>query len=158
MLTPRLQMNPALFFCNPGQNFTPPVYDFEYTLNGNPVEINSLEVTWISGSYEGMFDVDLYFNNLFDSLSFLDRGAQAYSGSESNPTILAGVYPVDSTTSLAYVDYNSGSVYYYEPIGGDLYIAEAATPEISSLPMVLTGLLLVVLFWARKHPNPAEVV
>jgi hypothetical protein len=80
--------SPAVTNAYPGCCFDTTFSDFSYYLNGTKVTTSPTELTWFSTFDSGLFD-----------LSFADGGvgpfgSQAYSGSESNPTILTGAYPV----------------------------------------------------------------
>jgi hypothetical protein len=70
-------------------------------------------------------------------------GAQLYTGSESDPTFLTGVFQLfDMETGAAYT----------------LTVCESPTvPEPSTILMLVSGLAFVGLGFKRRSSNPAEV-
>jgi hypothetical protein len=127
-----------------GQYFVTIVSDFQFTLNGASVGTAVPgtppgAVFWWSASDGGLLTI-AFDAEVGESAIFNQSGAQVYSGPESAPTILPGVYPLTDTPFSSEFDILDQSTYTYlysEPMSGDLYIQ--ATPEPSSVLLALTG-------------------
>jgi hypothetical protein len=81
-------------------------------------------------------------NSIFSYLPDL-MGAQLYTGSESDPTFLAGVFELQ--------DMDTGAWYRVTAC------ETPAMPEPSTMLMLVSGLALVGLGFKRRSSNPAEV-
>jgi len=93
--------------------------DFSYTLNGSPVPTTPPQISWFSTGYGGLIDV-----NLAGDFSFEPLGDQAYTGSESDPTIVPGTYTL-----------SGGGVFFFTPstdflpLTGEVTITQVSAPE-----------------------------
>jgi hypothetical protein len=119
-----IDSNPTPSSYSPGDNFIAPFNNFNYFLNGFPVATTPDAIEWYSTNNEGGL-INIYFGTTL----FKVYGAQAYSGPESSPTILPGVYPLAG-----------GSVFQSagnpdQPLTGYLTI----TPEPATIGMMLMG-------------------
>jgi hypothetical protein len=113
--------------------------NFNYTLNGAAVSTPLPEITWFSSGYGGLFDVN------WAGVSFEPEGDQAYTGSESDPTIVPGTYELGLYSGVFLGED-------LEPLAGDVVIAgaQAPTPEPSSFFLLGTGLLALAGLARRK--------
>lgn len=149
----QVSSTPVTSEVNSGNWFDTTFSNFTFYLNGSPVAAIPTELTWYNSISQG---------GLFD-LTFADGdmafyGAQAYSGSENNPTILPGYYPL--TPCDAECSPYSGSQFKYgeisesgnfestTPLTGDLSID--VIPEPSSLLLFGTGMLSLAGLVKRK--------
>lgn len=124
--------NPTPTSVDPGNGFDTDVFNFQYTLDGAPVATLP-QISWGNISAGGL--IGLSFADGF----FQIDGAQAYTGSESDPTIIPGIYPLSSDSE--FIEF--GNDYGTTPLTGDLTIADVTTPEPSSFFLLGTGLLAV---------------
>jgi hypothetical protein len=106
---------PAVSNVYPGVSFDTSFSDFSYYLNGAPVTTTLTELTWFNAGEAGLIDL------IFPDGGLGLFGSQAYSGLESAPTILTGVYPF----STGYVFDNLGN---FGPLSGTLSIPEGSAP------------------------------
>jgi hypothetical protein len=93
-------MNPAVSNAVAGQWFDVVFKNFNYRLNGASVALNVANIRFFSNANSGFFNV--CFNSPCGGLdpidgfglfnSFMSNSGQLYSGSESAPTMLTGVY------------------------------------------------------------------
>jgi hypothetical protein len=109
-----------------GDNFIAPFNNFNYLLNGVPVTTTPDAIEWYSTNGEGGL-INVYFGGI----TFKVYGAQAYSGPESSPAILPGVYPLGSGS----VFQSAGNT--DQPLTGNLTIT--AVPEPATIGMMLMG-------------------
>jgi len=114
-----------------GDNFIAPFNNFNYLLNGLPVATTPDAIEWYSTNNEGGL-----INVYFAGATFKVYGAQAYSGPESSPTILPGVYPLTSGS----VFQSAGNT--DQPLTGNLTIM-AGVPEPASIGMMLMGVAVL---------------
>lgn len=99
--------------------------NFTYTLNGVGQAVTPAEIRFFNSGNAGLFDV--CFTTCNGPSNLLDiEGAQAYSGPESAPTILTGLYT--PTLTAVFV----GGIGFVDS-GGPVSISAAAVPEPSSL-------------------------
>lgn len=136
---------------NTGNWFDTTFSNFTFTLNGSTVATTPIELTWYNTSQGGLFDL------LFSDGDMVYYGAQAYSGSESNPTILPGYYPLTpcdaectlySGSQFKFGYWNGSNFESATPLTGDLSIG--AVPEPSSLLLFGTGMLSLAGLVKRK--------
>ena len=135
--------NPIASNVSLGHFFFAPFTNFVYTLNGSPVATKPKVIAWFSTSSGGLIDI------AFGPGVFVVEGAQAYSGSESFPAILSGIYPLRS--SSFFVDSTSAS----QPLTGNLNIT-VVTPEPSTLLMILMGSALIGAFRFSRRAGKLE--
>jgi hypothetical protein len=120
---------PFIPACGSACGFDAQFSDFTYTLNGTTVDTGTPDLSWFNTDAGGLIDL------AFADGQFSLYGDQAYSGQESAPTILPGIYPLDPTQSVFELDMAGDGA---TPLYGDLEIT--ATPEPSSLLLLGTGL------------------
>lgn len=111
----------------PGTSFEGAFSDFTYVLNGALVAATPVDITWFNFSDGGLIDVD------FSDGSFALGGDQAYTESESAPTIIPGAYPLGDSFFI------SGDA--FEPLTGDLVITPV--PEPATIGFLLIGSSLI---------------
>jgi hypothetical protein len=120
-------------------SFDVPVADFEYTLNGNPVNVTPTEITFYTAADGGGFAVD------FADAEFLFSGDQMFSGTTSDPVFTKGTF--DSTGWL-FLDTNN--------LDAGSTSAFQITPEPSSIPVVLCGVLGLVAVHFKKRARTQQ--
>lgn len=118
-----------------GSYFTPVISNFSYTLNGVTTTPATESATFYGTSYLGLLDVCFTATCPITTRDFIIEGLQAYSGSESTPTILLGSY----TPTFASFDYVLLTSESNVNITGT-----TVTPEPSSLVLLGTGFLGVI--------------
>ncbi len=128
-----IDSNPSVTSYTLGESFFAPFSDFTYMLNGSLVDITAGSIGWGSTADEGLIGIDLTDGDLFS----ID-GAQAYSGPESSPTILTGVYPLSADSLFC----ASSSCSTIVPLTGDLTIS-AAAPEPGTIGMMLMSFAIM---------------
>lgn len=131
--------NPSVSFFIPDIDFIAPFSSFTYTLAGNTVATTPIQIQWFSTQRGGLFS--LFFPG---GIEFAILGAQAYSGPESAPTILTGIYPI-STASGFCCDPAGNTT----PISGDVVIS--AVPEPSTLDLMFISVACVAGFGLRRY-------
>jgi len=136
---------PSITSYSTGTNFDLPFSNFVYTLNGSPVSVGAVDVVFYSSGDEGLFNICFFGCNAADEPTngFEFQGAQAYSGSESAPTILPGPYAETYNS----VDVSStGQV----QVNGTVNISSIPEPDPAGLSA--TGLLMLaaVIFLRKK--------
>jgi hypothetical protein len=87
-----------------GGQFDVPFSGFTYSLNGSAVAVTPTEVTFFSAALGGMFEVCLT-SGCTDFLQFV--GPQMYTGPQSAPTILTGLFTSPANVCLLVVNSNS---------------------------------------------------
>jgi len=128
-----------------GANFNAPVTNVAYTLNGNPVTVTPVSVTFYSASAGGLVLVQFASGGF----AFNVYGGQAYANLESSPTILPGVYLETANNVIV------GSTNYPIPTGTVTITATAGgpvtTPVPSSLLLMLVGLTLGTAYFTFRR-------
>ena len=123
--------------------------DFTYTLNGDSVSVVPSELTWFSAGFGGL--LNLNFTGPMDaSLEF--SGAQAYSGPESAPTIIPGVYELNSPASMVFF-WSPTTNTTYQYLSGNLVIEDESVPPVpepSCFLLLGTGLIGLATLAGRK--------
>lgn len=118
-----------------GVEFDVAFSSFTYLLNGTAVSTSVGGITFFNSSSLGLFNVCFVATCLGSPADVLSiRGAQAYSGTEAEPTLVVGTYP--SSSALVSVGTSVNSLATDSPV----VIAQAITPEPSSLLLLGTGL------------------
>jgi hypothetical protein len=135
--------NPAVSEVNPDGYFDADFSDFSYTLNGAPVAIQPVDIRFFSAVQYGGLDICFtvacqYFNSPTDGIEI--ETSQLYTGSESAPTMLSGIFSWSDMS--VFID----SAYYPQvpPGTGSLLATEVATPEPSTLPTLACGAFLIL--------------
>ena len=131
-----------------GNGFDASYSDFVFSVNGSLVTTPVSDIRFFNSAINGLFSICFTTacpGNGIPRNAIVFEGAQAYSGSETSPTILPGVYD----TSLAGVVVNNNPVVFaYE----SSVSISASAPEPSTIVLLGTGLLVVVL--ARRAMLP----
>jgi hypothetical protein len=133
-----VQSNPSVSNVAAGTSFSPAFTGFSYTLGGSPVATTPTGITFFNSNLGGLMNID------FSGGVFGIEGGQAYSGSESAPTILTGTYPISGA------DFVSGEN--SQPFTGDVIIADANTaPEPSTFSLTLIAAIFGTAFWRLRR-------
>ena len=127
-----------------GTDFDLPFTSFVYTLNGSVVSVGAVDVEAYNISDAGLFNICFFGCTAASSVTngFVITGPQAYSGSESAPTIVTGSYA------------EAGNTVYVSSVStvqadGTINIA----PEPSTAGLSVAGLLIVAaVTFLRKRP------
>ncbi len=131
--------NPPVTNVATGSGFDVSYSDFVFSVNGSPVTTPVAAIRVFNSSISGLFSVCFTAacpGNGIPANAIVFEGTQAYSGSESSPTILAGVYK----TSLAGVVVNNNPIVFASE--SPVTIA-ASTPEPSTFFLLGAGLFVV---------------
>jgi len=141
-----VQSNPSVSNVAAGTAFSPAFTGFSYTLGGSPVATTPTEITFFSLSSGGLMNVE------FSGAVFGIIGGQAYSGSESAPTILTGTYPINAEESdFAANDQTA------QTLSGNVIIADANTaPEPSTFSLTLIAAIFGTAFWRLRRRAPVD--
>jgi hypothetical protein len=102
-----------------GSGFDETFSDFSYTLNGSTVATTPTGIRWYSTGLGGLFNVDLA-----GDFSFEPEGDQAYTGSESAPTIIPGTYTLGDYSGIFLLP-----SYDLLPLTGEVTITQVSAPE-----------------------------
>lgn len=119
--------NPAVTNVSPDY-FNTDFADFTYTLNGSPLPVTPVVLTWYDDPDGGGIEFSFSSGDGFNIY-----GDPYYSGLTSSPTILVGGYPLFSDSDFFY------STTQATPLTGELDI----TPEPPSVLLLVTGLAVI---------------
>ncbi len=144
-----IDSNPTPITYTTGQSFEIPFTSFTYDLNGVQVATTPSAIYFYENnntSLFGLYQVEFGPQNSLSAVFSLE-GSAAYSGPESSPTMLTGVY------TLVAGNYPNGSLFNstsgYDNLSGTVSIEP--TPEPSSLVLLGTGLIGALEFLRRKR-------
>jgi hypothetical protein len=166
-LTFDIDMNPVVSQVTVGSpttggGFDPVISNFVYELNGSPVNVSAVEVFYYNTDFAGLFSVCFCGCNLDVSTyspvnGFTFFGPQAYSGSESAPTILTGPFTeTNSTLGEPGNEVYVASTGYVQTLGTvDL---ENTEPEPSTVALSTSGLLLLAVLAVRRKRSVASAL
>jgi hypothetical protein len=146
--------NPSVSGVVSGQQFNLPFSDLTYDLNGSPTTLNVGSITAFASSDFGLFtvcrDVVCTTDNVNPANGIYTEGAQIYSGSESSPTILTGVYP-EFAPNAPMEFFVAGTE--YDQTSGTVTISKVVSPvpEPSSLLALVACFGLIA--WRPRRVN-----
>ncbi len=116
---------------------------FNYTLNNIPLDLTPSSISFFTGSNGGLFDVCLTppCPGGLPTAGLVFSGAQAFSGTVREPTILTGTYPTSSVSvTLPLTEFPFFTVRYPQS-NTTVYITEI--PEPATWSILGLGLLLI---------------
>jgi hypothetical protein len=121
--------------------FDLPGLAFSYELNGNNVPVTPSEIRFNTGANGGLFDVT--FDTGLNASEFDFQGDQIFGGTTSAPTFANGTFAL---TGFTYSDPSNFDV--QTPASASVSVT--ATPEPSSILLILSGLAATCIGVARR--------
>ena len=122
--------------------FDAPFTDFTYSLNNSVVAASPASIRFSTDSDLGLFTVffgpESGFSNGVPIPEFSFQGAQLFSGSTANPTLLPGTYPVSEFIYSDAVNYDD-----HVPANFNVTVANVNVPEPSQMVALVLGLVLI---------------
>jgi hypothetical protein len=126
--------------------FDLPGLAFSYELNGNNVPVTPSEIRFNTGTNGGLFDVT--FGTALNASEFDFQGDQLFGGTTSAPTFANGTFAL---TGWTYSDPSNFDV--QTPASASVSVT--ATPEPSSILLILSGLAATFIGVARRKSKAA---
>jgi len=142
--------------------FDAPPSNFVYTVGGSPVAVSPDEIRFYTTAGGGLFTLffgpETGFFNGMPIPEFTFSGNQAFSGTTTNPTILAGSYPLSDvlySDSLNYDDQGaSGAVTF----AASSTTTSAPEPSTLRLSVLIAAALSVALLRTLRRSRAAQHV
>lgn len=131
-----------------GSDFDAPVTNLIYTLNGNVVNVGTVDVAFYNLGLGGLIDVGFFgsaaTNTPLNGFELL--GPQAYSGPEAAPTILPGAYT--ETRNTLYVASGPNA----QTVGNvSITVGPTPTPAPPSLLLAMAGFGVVIAYLVSRR-------
>jgi PEP-CTERM motif len=126
--------------------FDLPGLAFSYELNGNNVPVTPSEIRFNTGANGGLFDVTV--GSGLNASEFDFQGDQLFGGTTSAPTFANGTFAL---TGFTYSDPSNFDV--QTPTSASVSVT--ATPEPSSILLILSGLAATFIGVARRKSKAA---
>jgi len=133
----QVDSSPVVSNFNLGMGFGPAFSNFSYTLDGSPVAVTPISLSFWNAAVGGGFTFCFIATpspcTALSLENFVPPGPQMYTGLESAPTMLTGGFTLNTTFAV-------GRTLYTQP---DTTVQAAAVPEPSTLLTLAAGLLAV---------------
>jgi hypothetical protein len=132
--------------------------NFVYALNRSPVDVGPVGIAFFNSSFGGLFDLYFFGTETGSVTGFSFTGPQAYTGSESAPTIVPGTY-VEETATTEPIRIGPNDVY----LSGVTFPQGVGSVQITSVPeppgfIPLFTLLGLAFAWLGAHHRATKAL